>query len=149
IKENRDVVLPILPILLGGDDMTVVCDGQAALRFTHDFLTGFERQTADLQTKNEELQRELSGVIPQIAENALGKSRLSACAGVAIVKPHFPFSAAYDLSEQLIRSAKQVKKELLNTNQKDTPEPPPYPCSALDFHALYDASGSNLSHIRK
>ena len=149
IKENRDVVLPILPILLGGDDMTVVCDGQAALRFTHDFLTGFEQQTANLQTKNEELQRELSGVIPQIAENALGKSCLSACAGVAIVKPHFPFSAAYDLAEQLIRSAKQVKKEVLNTNKKDALEPPPYPCSALDFHALYDASGSNLDRIRR
>ena len=132
IKKNSDVVLPILPILLGGDDLTLVCDGQAALQFTHVFLTEFEAQTANLRTKDPELQRELSGVISRIAKKALRVPRLSACAGIAIVKPHFPFSAAYDLAEQLIKSAKTQK-----------------PQSALDFHMLYDASGSNLDRIRE
>ncbi|MEP7341951.1 MAG: hypothetical protein ABI977_29740 [Acidobacteriota bacterium] len=132
IKENRDDVLPILPILLGGDDLTLVCDGQAALQFTRDFLIEFEKQTATLQTENKELQRELSGVIPRIAEKALNIPQLSASAGVAIVKPHFPFSAAYHLAEQLTISAKKMR-----------------PHSALDFHALYDASGSNLDRIRE
>lgn len=129
IKENRDDVLPILPIVLGGDDLTVVCDGQAALQFTHDFLTHFERQTA--QTN---LPFGLNDIVPKIAaaSPSVDANRLSACAGVAIVKPHFPFSAAYDLAEQLIKSAKKMK-----------------PHSALDFHALYDASGSDLDRIRQ
>src|SRR5436853_193249 len=37
--------LPIIPILLGGDDLTIVCDGQAALQFTHDYLEAFEQET--------------------------------------------------------------------------------------------------------
>ncbi|MEK6410286.1 MAG: hypothetical protein AABN34_25480 [Acidobacteriota bacterium] len=129
IKENRGDVLPILPILLGGDDLTVVCDGQAALQFTHDFLVEFEQQTA-----RPDLPLGLDDIIPKIAAAApsVNANRLSACAGLAIVKPHFPFSAAYDLSEQLITSAKQMK-----------------PRSALDFHALYDASGSDLDRIRQ
>jgi hypothetical protein len=143
IKENRDMVLPILPIVLGGDDLTVVCDGQVALQFTRDFLTQFERQTSTLETNDEVLQRKLTGVIPLIAQTAIGVSRLSACAGIAIVKPHFPFSAAYKLAEQLIRSAKEVKKKLR------TEDGQPYPCSAIDFHSLYDASGSDLNDIRQ
>jgi hypothetical protein len=132
IKEKHDDVLPILPILLGGDDLTLVCDGQAALQFTRDFLITFEQQTTTLQTENRELQRELSGVVPQLTERALGAPRLSASAGVAIVKPHFPFSGAYHLAEQLTVSAKQMK-----------------PHSALDFHSLYDSSGSDLDRIRE
>ena len=132
IEEKRQDALPILPIVLGGDDLTVMCDGQAALQFTRDFLAEFERQTGRLQTDNAKLQNTLIGVIPPIARTALGISRLSACAGAAIIKPHYPFSAAYDLAEQLIRSAKTMK-----------------PNSTLDFHALYDASGSDLDRIRE
>lgn len=127
VKRRGDTsfTFPILPIVLGGDDLTVVCDGKDALQFTHDFLSAFEDQTkASHEIVND--------IIPRIA----GKG-LSACAGVAIIKPHFPFSAAYDLAEQLIVSAKRVKT-LLQT-----------PCSSLDFHALYDSSSSELQEIRR
>jgi Cas10/Cmr2, second palm domain len=129
IKEQRDAVVPILPILLGGDDLTMVCDGQAALQFTQEFLTEFERQTA-----RKDLPLDLNDIVPKIAaaSSTAGTYSLSACAGVAIVKPHFPFSAAYELAEQLIISAKTMK-----------------PSSALDFHALYDSSGSDLDRVRE
>ncbi len=129
IKEDRKDIVPILPILLGGDDLTVVCDGQAALQMTRDFLTTFEWQTA-----RKDLPFALNDIIPQIATASanVASNNLSASAGVAIIKPHFPFSAAYDLAKQLIESAKQMK-----------------PHSALDFHALYDASGSDLDRIRE
>jgi len=38
--------LPVVPIVLGGDDMTVVMDGRYAIQFTMDFLCEFERLTA-------------------------------------------------------------------------------------------------------
>ncbi len=126
--KDRVGVLPILPIVLGGDDLTVICDGQAALQFTHDFLVEFERLTS-----LPDLPMGLKDVVPQIANAArhIAKPRLTASAGVAIVKPHYPFSAAYKLSEQLRSSAKTTRR------------------SALDFHVLYDASGSDLDLIRQ
>lgn len=128
-------LLPIVPLVLGGDDLTVVCDGKYALQFTQLFLTNFERETASLNHQD--------GIVPKIANKALKVSRLSACAGVAIIKPHFPFSVAYELAEKLTISAKQVKKKVIiaETNK-------PYPCSALDFHILYDSSDVEFNKIR-
>jgi len=135
VKQQKLVVLPLVPLVLGGDDLTVVCDGQYALRFTHSFLEYFERETASRD--------HINGIIPELAEKALGKPRLSACAGVAIIKPHFPFSVAYQLAEELMSSAKTVKQKLQNSQNV------PFPCSALDFHVLYYASGVELDQIRE
>jgi len=126
-------VLPIVPLIIGGDDLTVVCHGQYALEFTQVFLKEFEGQTAT------------NPVISKIAEAAFGVGCLSACAGVAIVKRHFPFSAAYGLAEDLIKSAKKVKTKVTNPAKANQP----YPCSAIDFHILYDTSGISLGRIRK
>lgn len=129
--------IPVVPLILGGDDLTVVADGKYALPFIHQFLQAFEQET---QTS----QAEVDDVIPQVAKQALGIGRLSACAGVAIVKPHFPFSVAYGLSEALMKSAKNVKKKVTNPEKNNQP----YPCSALDFHILYDSSNVDLDRIR-
>ncbi|MBF2072923.1 MAG: hypothetical protein IGS50_04060 [Synechococcales cyanobacterium C42_A2020_086] len=125
-------VIPVVPLILGGDDLTAVCDGHYALEFTRVFLQEFERQT-----KNKP-------VIAAIAQKAFGVDRLSACAGVAIVKRHFPFSVAYDLAEDLIKSAKEVKRKVTKQGNPKTP----FPCSAIDFHILYDTSGIDLGDIR-
>jgi len=127
------MVIPVVPLVLGGDDLTVVCDGHYALEFTRVFLQKFEQQT---QTKP---------VISDVAKTAFGVGRLSACAGVAIVKRHFPFSVAYDLAEELIKSAKDVKRKVTKQGDPKTP----FPCSAIDFYILYDTSGVDLSEIRR
>jgi hypothetical protein len=130
-------LVPLVPLVLGGDDLTVICDGQQAIGFTHAFLKAFEEQSARLDI--------LDGIIPEISKVAFEASHLSACAGVAIVKHHFPFSVAYELSEDLMQSAKQVKRIVV---AQDNPQMP-RPCSALDFHVLYDASGVALKQIRQ
>jgi hypothetical protein len=111
-----------VPIVLGGDDMTVVMDGRYAVQFTINFLGKFEELTA-----NDETIRAIVG------------GAVTACAGVAVVKPHFPFFAAYTLAEELIRSAKTYAKGI-NADK---------PSSAFDFHILYDASGTDLECIRE
>lgn len=117
--------LALVPLVLGGDDMTALCDGAEAIRFASDYLDAFER---------------LANAARSMAwANGMGLPYLTACAGVAIVKPHFPFAAAYELSEALLRSAKRVKQL--------APLAPGAPVSALDFHVLYDASGSHLDGI--
>lgn len=79
--------LPVRPILLGGDDLTFVCDGRIALDLSAAALGEFEQTS-----------------IPH-----LGAVR--ACAGVALVKTHTPFARAYDLAESLCTSAKQMLRE--------------------------------------
>ena len=133
LNENGQIVLPLLPLILGGDDLTLICDGRYAIQFAKDFLSEFENETA----KNE--------VIKPIAGNALCVERLSSCAGVAIVKPHFPFHAAYGLAKDLLQSAKTVKSKL---QHKCRGESVPYPASALDYHILYDTSSVDLERIR-
>lgn len=119
--------LPLVPLVLGGDDLTLVCHGRFAVPFARDFLAAFERETAM------GLVGEISGMRP----GATGPG-ITACAGVAIVKPHYPFHAAYELAEELLVSAKQVKRSMAER-----------PCSALDFHVLYDSSTASLERIRE
>ena len=85
-KQDTDrlqLFLPIRPILLGGDDLTFVCDGRLALDLAATALTEFE-------------------------QDSLGPLRqVRACAGVALVKTHTPFARAYHLAESLCTSAKR------------------------------------------
>ncbi len=123
-------LFPAVPLVLGGDDLTLVCDGRWALPFAEAFLRAFERETAG------------RAAVRDVARAALGREALSACAGVAIVKTHFPFHLAYELAEELLRSAKTVKTHV-------TRDGVPWPVtSALDFHVLFDASGSRLADVR-
>lgn len=132
--------LPVVPIVLGGDDLTVLGDGRHAVLLTADFLTEFEKESATIDHDHFE------GIISQVAKSAFGVGRLSICAGVAIVKPHFPFHAAYELAESLLKSAKKVKEEVKHKTDAGERQ---LPCSALDFHILYDSSGGNLELIRQ
>ncbi len=129
-------VIPLTPLVLGGDDLTVVCDGRSALPFTSKFLAAFEQETAASHD-------DVGTIVADVAEQALGVRRLSACAGIAIVKLHFPFSVAYDLAEALMASAKKVKTEVTHRRSGK-----PYPCSALDFHVVYDTSDVSFERIR-
>jgi hypothetical protein len=131
-RGNNKVAFPVVPLILGGDDLTVICDGNHALEFTRIFLQEFEKQTH--QTDD----------IAKIAQKVFGVGKLSACAGITIIKPHFPFSVAYDLAEKLIKSAKDVKRKVKCPSTET-----PFPCSAIDFHILYDSSGIDFDDIRQ
>lgn len=123
--------LPIVPLVLGGDDLTVMVDGRAALPFAAAYLRFFEQETAQ------------HAIIRAIARQALGAERLSACAGVVLIKPHYPFHAAHRLAEGLLQSAKTVKRHVRDVRGR------PLPCSALDFHVLLDAAATDLEQIRE
>jgi hypothetical protein len=128
---ERRKPVPLVPLVLGGDDLTIVCDARYALAFTETFLTAFEEKTQE------------SNIIRAISKKAFGiaQGQLSACAGVAIIKSHFPFSTAYQLAEELAKSAKIVKDVVKKGSRT-------IPCSALDFHVLYDTRSTTLEAIR-
>lgn len=141
-KDGSRTVIPVVPLLLGGDDLMVLVDGRFALLFTQCFLEAFETES------------EAAPTLSRIARKALGAPRLSVAAGVAITKPHFPFYSAHNLAESLLKSAKLAKKQVTRPAPATTPPtvpppaPIPYPCSSLDFHVLFDAAYTDLAAIR-
>lgn len=159
----QEGIIPAIPIILGGDDLTLICDGEYALKFVKDFLEQFERETQNLNKtpelkgyRKDEFFKEIveklriedessqKDIIPYIAKNTFGVPRLGICAGIAIIKPHYPFHSAYTIAESLLKSAKQVKKKVLQADGKTQ-----IPCLALDFHIHYNSSGSDLDLERE
>ncbi|WP_103938430.1 Cas10/Cmr2 second palm domain-containing protein [Thermomonospora echinospora] len=114
----------LLPLVLGGDDLTVVCDGSIALPFAEQYLTEFAR----LAREN----KRVGGLLRQAERQGLG-----ACAGVAIVKRHYPFHSAVGLAEELTKEAKAVKGALGQDH------------CALSFHVLYESAVAELSRLRE
>jgi hypothetical protein len=127
---SHSELIPLVPLLIGGDDLTVIVSGKYALPFTETFLLEFEKISSEDE------------IIKKIAQTAFGENHLSASAGVAIMKSHFPFYSGYALAAELQSSAKMVKKILTKNDQ-------PFPCSSLDFHVLYDNSFSDLERLRQ
>lgn len=121
----------ILPIVMGGDDVTAVIDARFAFDVTVAFLEAFER----LSQADDVITEVVEAVFPMIASTETPAKGLTAAAGIAFVKPHHPFSDAYALAEQLCVSAKSVKK--VDRGR-----------SALDFHVLHDSVGRDLGEIR-
>ena len=112
----------LVPLIIGGDDVTFVCDGRVALQVVSAYLQAFERETA-------------APPLGDAAARATGCRYLTASAGISFVKPHFPFHAAYRLAEELADVAKSVKHLAPGR-------------SAYDFHALHDSSAKPLADIR-
>ncbi len=102
---NEGYEPPIRPILLGGDDITVIIKGDAAIPFTQSFLKWFEKETTSIFSS---LESDL-----KIKDLNLGLSKgLTACAGVSFVKPNYPFHYGVHLSESLTSEAKKHSKSI-------------------------------------
>jgi len=115
-KRGNEIVYPIRPLVSGGDDVTFVCDGRIGLDLAVTFLKAFEKHT-----------------------HAILKEPLTACAGVAIVKTHYPFARAYDLAEELAGNAKQARYNV------DPTEGP----SAVDWHITAGGLYGDLDEMRE
>jgi hypothetical protein len=88
-------VLPARPLVLGGDDLTIMVRADLAVPFAMSFASHFESLSVDFIQK---LKAQLGPVdLPE---------KLTASGGLALVKPGFPFSQAFTLSESLSEVAK-------------------------------------------
>ncbi len=108
--------LPIRPLILSGDDVTFVCDARIGIQLAVSFLKNLSKKT--------------------IGEESY---QPSACAGIAIVKSHFPFHRAYHLAESLCGSAKKKAKSF---DQK-------IPGCWMDYHIVYSGFQTDLEAMRK
>lgn len=111
--EIKDNYLPFRPLVYGGDDVTFVCDGRLGLELAAIYLEALENQPiADGQP-------------------------IKACAGICVVKTHYPFARAYQLSEDLCRQAKKFVKD----EEKGD-------FSALDWHLAASGLIGSIAEIR-
>jgi hypothetical protein len=82
---SQKKLLPLRPIILGGDDLTFVCDGRLGIYFARLFIEALEKK--------------------QISD---GK-KLTACAGISVTKSKYPFYRGYQLAEALCGHAKTIR----------------------------------------
>lgn len=113
-KDNEGYFLPFRPLVFGGDDVTFVCDGRLGVSLAVEYLKQFEIQTA-----------------------AIVGEKLTACAGIAIVKSHYPFARAYGLAEELCGSAKKYRAQ----NKLEA--------SCLDWHFALTGLSGDIGEIRR
>lgn len=114
---REHTAIPVVPVILGGDDVTVITSGDYALPFAAAYLRYYEEATG-----NDPILRYLT---PPEGQDT---GPMTAAAGVAIVKRNFPFHIAYELAEKLVERAKKVGKTACP------------PCSTLDYHVLFDTT---------
>lgn len=113
-------LLPMRPIVFGGDDVTFVCDGRIGLSLAIEYMNQFAAETAKRSN-------ELGGTI-------------TSCAGIAIVKAHYPFNRAYMLAEDLAKSAKGYRR-------RHEPDLPGVAC--LDWHCAYGGLSGDVAEMRR
>ncbi len=117
-EEDKRLFLPFRPLVLNGDDITFVSNGRLGITLAEEFLK-------------------------EISNYSVNGHKLSACAGVAIVKSHFPFYRAYQLAEALCASAKLKGKILALNDGREMQE------SWLDFHIVYSGITTELRELRR
>lgn len=92
------------PIVLGGDDLSVICSADIAIDFTNYFLTLFEKYTEE----------ELKELVDDYNLDEF-KNGLTACAGITFSNEKYPFHYSIKLAEELCTYAKTESKKINDT----------------------------------
>ena len=123
---GEDGVIPIRPVVLNGDDMTVFIRGSLAIAYADAFIHAFEEKTAeylkDAQGNN---------ILTKYGVFKGGENYLTACAGIAFIKSSYPFYYGYQLAEELCGQAKKDTKSIAGEGH--------LPASCLMFHKVQDS----------
>lgn len=132
-KIGEDGMIPMRPIVLSGDDLTVICRADIALPFTEAFLKCFEKETGE----------RLGNLLKRNGDYVFRDRslKLTACAGIAFIKSSFPFHFGYRLAEALCDRAKKDTKALFRADEGNLP------ASCLMFHKVQDSFVADFNDI--
>lgn len=123
-------LIPARPIVLGGDDLTILLRADVALPFARAFLTAFETETAKALAPVRAAYPSAKEVLPE---------RLTAGGGIAFVKSNHPFHLAHALAEALAKRAKDDAKAVTPKDQRIPP--------TLAFHRVTTACHGSYQDI--
>lgn len=112
LRTPDNPMIPARPIVLGGDDLTLILRSDCALDFVLCYLEAFERETEQRFSKLD-LPIEIGG--------------LTACAGIAFVRANQPFYMGAELAEGLTGHAKTASKAIAGRK---------LPPSSIAFHRV-------------
>ena len=102
LKQGNKRLLPLRPIIIGGDDITFICPGRMGLQYAQAFIEAVNSENL--------LDDKLYDRIVKETGKQVNK-KLSCCTGVAIVPAKYPFFRAYELAEQLCDEAKTLSRK--------------------------------------
>jgi len=106
LPKAKKSVMPARPLVLGGDDVSIIIRADLALPYTQAFLLAFERHSQiamdRLRTEFENHKLEAPSALPL---------SLTACAGIVFMKCSQPFYSAYNLAEGLCKQAKKASRQ--------------------------------------
>lgn len=127
-KFNEKGVIPLRPVVLSGDDMTLICRADLAMDYTKCFIETFEEESksqfGSLKLEKKENEDKI-------------KQGLTVCAGIAFVKSSYPFHYSVHLAEVLCSRAKKAAKVI------DEDLAP----SCLMFHKVQDSFIEDFDRI--
>ncbi len=113
---------PIRPVILGGDDLTVIIRADLAFDYTVAYLKAFEEATKE-----------------KLGQLTSFQNGLTACAGISYIKDSYPFHYGVKLAEDLTKEAKKMSKEI----NKDLPP------SSLSFYKVQSSFTDGLEAMRQ
>jgi len=96
IKKNNSL-LPVMPLVLGGDDLFALLPARWAIHYTMEFCMQYEKEMMN---------------VLENAEITTGADRPTVSAAVVICKGKYPYTLAYQYGKELLRESKQLSKEL-------------------------------------
>jgi len=115
------IEIPFRPIIVDGDDVTVICAAENAFDLVKIFMKNLSKKPLD----------------------SFGdESKLTAAAGIAFVNVGFPFHTAYDMAEQCCKNAKsETLKRGFDGDIKDNK-------SSIDFQICYSGVTNKIKEFR-
>jgi len=125
IEKSDKETYPIRPVVLGGDDLTLIIRANLAYEFTKTFLKEFETRTKEN--------------FKALEPFGIKDKYLTACAGIAYIKDNYPFHYGVHLAENLVKEAKKMSKDI------DQNLPP----SSLSFYKVQSSFTDKLSEMKK
>ena len=129
IDDKGKKLLPIRPIIIGGDDITFVCPARVGIEYAKRFIEAVNKQ----DFLNDEQYERMSREVKEENKSMKLSKTMSCCGGVAIVPLKYPFFRAYQLAEHLCGSAKTKSR------QDDS--------SLIDFAILYGEMTPSLEQL--
>ncbi|MDA9557148.1 hypothetical protein N9R79_06570 [Vibrio sp.] len=127
---NSDI-MPMRPIVLGGDDVTLFCHARFALQYAQLFCQAFKETS----------KKELASIYKSYLSNSDLEPYLTASGGILYHKSHHPFMHCHHLVEALCAKAKVLTKSV---NGQDSSKVGP---AALAMYRLSNATHSSIDDL--